>query len=394
MKYNENDQVELKREFTDDIKKEIIAFLNTKGGTIYVGVDDNGVIFPITNNRERDDIDTKIGNWIQNSFYPDALSYIKHYFNEDGVMVIDVKEGDNKPYYLREKGPKSSGVYKRVGRSARPVSDDEILSMIMESKGFSYEKEISDEQSLTFKKFDSICEDNGISHNKRQYKSLGLINSDGLYTNLALLMSDQSPIEVKFAKYDKKLNFTVKSIYKGSLMKILEDVLEHASRYNDVSAVIDGKSFKRIETISYPGVCLREGILNAFCHADYFIRSNIKIEFYDNKVKITNPGGIYKASLEDIMSGIQTYRNPGLVKIMNKLGYIENFGTGIPRILEAYENSNAKPEFVPSENFFVLTLPNLNDPTNDPVIDQVNDSINSSFYKKDCLKKRKHYYSR
>lgn len=382
MKYFEDNNHELKRELNSSVKKEIVSFLNTKGGTIYVGVDDDGKVFPFTDNKVRDEIDTQLGNWIQDSFYPDITSLIKYSFNKDNVMVIEVLEGLNKPYYLKEKGPKPSGVYKRVGRSARQASEDEILSMIMSSKDFYYEKEVSDEQDLSFKKFNQICEENNVAHDIRSYKSLNMINSDGQYTNLGLLMSDQSPIEVKFAKYDKNMNFIVKKIYSGSLVKILEDVLEHSSGYNDVSAIIDGKSFKRIETMSYPGASLREGILNAFCHADYFIRSNIKIEFYDDKVKITNPGGIFKASLEDILGGIQTYRNPGLVKILNKLGYIENFGTGIPRILEAYSNSIKKPEFKPTENFFVLVLPNMNDPVKYPVNDLVTFQINdpSNYY--------------
>ena len=108
---------------------------------------------------------------------------------------------------------------------------------------------------------------------------------------------------------------------------------------------------ERIETISYPGASLRETILNAFAHANYFIRSNIKIEFYEDKVKITNPGGIFQATLEQIFDGVQTYRNPGIVNILSKLQYIENFGTGIPRILLAYENSVRQPEYIPSESF-------------------------------------------
>ena len=75
--------------------------------------------------------------------------------------------------------------------------------------------------------------------------------------------------------------------------------------------------------LSYTGASLHESILNAFCHSNYFIRANIKIEFYDDKVKITNPGGIYQATLEQIFDGVQTYRNPGLVNILSKLHYIE-----------------------------------------------------------------------
>lgn len=148
--------------------------------------------------------------------------------------------------------------------------------------------------------------------------------------------------------------------------------LENAANYNEVSAIIDNTSWKRIETISYPGASLRKAILNAFSHANYFIRSNIKIEFYEDKVKITNPGGIFQATLEQIFDGVQTYRNPGLVNILSKLQYIENFGTGIPRILHAYENSVRQPEFLPSESFFILKMPNMNfDPINDPINDPI-----------------------
>lgn len=79
------------------------------------------------------------------------------------------------------------------------------------------------------------------------------------------------------------------------------------------------------------------------------------------------------------MDGVQTYRNPGLVNILNKLHYIENFGTGIPRIMEAYANSNKKPVFDPSGNFFILTLPNLN------YIDAINDQVKVGLIKDDKL---------
>ena len=378
--YEESELVELKQQLTDEVKNEINAFLNTKGGTIYIGVTDDGEVLPITDKKERDKLDLTVASWAREAFFPVPSDLIKHYYNSDNVLVIEVKAGADKPYYLREKGPKPSGVYKRVGRSKRKATEEEILSMIMESKNYSFERDISEEQELTFKYFFSVCEENGIEHDERHLKSLNLLTKDGQYTNLALLLSDKSPIVVKFAKYDKDMNFIVKAEHKGSLLKVLNDVLEHASNYNEISAVINGKSFKRIEKISYPGASLREAILNAFAHADYFIRSNIKVEFFDDKVKITNPGGIYQATLEEIMDGIQTYRNPGLVRILNKLHYIENFGTGIPRILHAYEKENAKPLFEPTENFFKLSLPNTNfnadplvDPIEDPILDPLND---------------------
>ena len=100
-------------------------------------------------------------------------------------------------------------------------------------------------------------------------------------------------------------------------------------------------------------------MLNAFCHADCFLRSNIKIEFYSDKVRITSPGGLYNATLESIMQGRQTYRNPKLVHILDKMGLIENFGTGIPRTLDAYQNTGHMPKFDDSKYFFSVELSNL-----------------------------------
>ena len=103
-------------------------------GTVLVGVEDDGSIYEPFQSVDKDYLDTKIANWLQDTIYPLPSYLVKHYFNEDGVLVIDIKEGKDKPYYLREKGPKPAGVYKRVGRSIRKASEDEILRMIMSSK--------------------------------------------------------------------------------------------------------------------------------------------------------------------------------------------------------------------------------------------------------------------
>ena len=389
MEYAGSERVELKQKLTDDVKKEIVAFLNSNGGTIYVGVKDNGELEAPLTREEKDFLDTKLANWVNDVFYPSVSSLIRFHFQGDGVFAIEVNPGLDKPYYIKEKGPKPSGIYLRVGTASRMASENEILLMLLDSRKYSYEEDVSEEQELTFHYFDEVCEENHIPHEKRNLCSFRMINKFGEYTNLALMMSDQSPIVVKFAKYDRNLNFTTKKEYSGSLLKVLNNVLENAANYNDVSAVINRDSWQRIETISYPGASLREGILNAFCHSNYFIRSNIKVEFFEDRAKITNPGGIFQATLKQIMEGVQTYRNPGLVNILNKLHYLENFGTGIPRILEAYRGAKKQPIFDPSDNFFLLTLPNLNyrenkaDPINDPVNDPVNIDLDSGHYFKD-----------
>ena len=358
--YHEDERTELKRELINDIKCEIVALLNSDGGTIYVGVDDDGKVIGFDDYKIKDEMDLKIGNWMQDSFYPKPFGLIQYAFNNDNVLVVSVCKGTRKPYFLKDKGPKPSGVFIRVGRSKRKATNEEILHMIMESHNYSYEDDISNEQELTFKEFERTLDDNGIKPTSRLMNSLGLKNKHGLYTNLGYIMSDQSNIVVKLAEYDDNMNFKIKKSFGGSLVTILKNVEEQAERLNDLKIIIDGNTFKRIETKSYPGASIREMIMNAICHADYFIHSNIKIEFFPDKVKITSPGGIFNASLEDIMNGVQTYRNPKLVHIFDKLGMIENFGTGIPRTIYSYEDYDIQPEFKITNNFFVVTLPNIN----------------------------------
>ena len=110
---------------------------------------------------------------------------------------------------------------------------------------------------------------------------------------------------------------------------------------------------------------------NAFCHTNYFIRSNIKVEFYKDKAKITSPGGLCKATLEDMPKSIQTHRNERLVHLLGKIGLIENYGTGIPRTLNACKGTGEEPKLCDSENFFIVYLPNLN--YNDEINDKIND---------------------
>ena len=282
------------------------------------------------------------------------------YFYEDGVLAIHVKEGDSKPYYLTEKGPKPSGTYIRVGRSKRPATDDEILTMIRDSSGWLWENQISNEQGLTFDVLTKFANRKNLVFNQSKYKTLKLMNEKGEFTNVGLLLSDQNPIEVKFAVYDKNMNFKIKKEFQGSIISIADEILNYSELFNDTSAKIIPGQISRVETKSYPGASLREGIINAICHADYSLPSNIKVEFFRDKVRIINPGNVYNSTLEAVLGGVQTFRNPALVNVLYKLGFIENYGTGLQRIREAYENEELKPEFKVIDRYFFLTLPNLN----------------------------------
>lgn len=384
MKYEESDRVELKREITKDLDKEIIAFLNAEGGSIYIGVEDDGTVIGIDNN-VRDSLDLQISSIISDAIKIDARSLIRHYFNEDNVMVIEVMKGDNKPYYLSSTGPRPNGTYIRVGRSKRQATDGEIISMIRDYSKSNWEDEISPKQELNFSYINLYFHDKNLEFGEDKYFTIGIKNSDSKFTNLALLLSDENPTIVKMACYDNVLNFKYKKEFSGSIIKIVNDVLNEAEMFNITSAVIPDVGGIRKETRSYPGKSLREAILNALCHADYSMPSNIKIEFYSDRVEITNPGGIYRYNVDDILLGIQSFRNPKLIALLHKLGFIENYGTGIKRIREAYPNYDIGTFLINSRQWFRVTLPDLNREQS-PLGDNVPQNVPQNFPQTDLDK--------
>jgi len=383
LKFEESECIEFKEIFTDKIKCEIIAFLNTNGGKILVGINDDGCVIGVNN---RDEVDGVLSSWIRDSFFPNITPYISYYYDDYDVLVIEVKEGKQKPYYLTNKGPVPSGVYIRIGRSCRKANEFEILQMIRDSSGYSYEQDKSLEQNLHFTSLKMYFDKENIEFNVSKHKTLNLINKDGEYTNLGYLLSDENNIEVKLAVYKgtNSCEFKVKKELTGSMISIAHQILDYAKLFNDTSAKIVGYQLERIEQKSYPDIALREAIINAVCHCDYSRLSNIKIEFYDDKVVITSPGGIYGGiSLDDIFSGKQSFRNPGLINVFSKLNMIENYGTGIQRICGAYRNFERGDIFIVDKNFFTVILKNVkyisqNVSCHDSQNDSLNDSKNIS----------------
>ena len=147
MKYEESNLVELKRSLNDDMIKEVIAFLNSYlGGTIYVGINDDGSFYNPTQ-EEKDLNESRIINWIRDeAIYPNCSDFVDISYNEDQVLTIKINPGDKKPYYLKSKGLTPSGVYIRYGRNKSQASQEEISRMLRERDNIAFESLISKEQ--------------------------------------------------------------------------------------------------------------------------------------------------------------------------------------------------------------------------------------------------------
>ena len=130
----ESENTEFKAKLTDEIYKEVIAFANTDGGVIYIGVDDNGNVVGIDN---VDDTYTRITNGIRDAIQPDVTMFVKYKLEDNRVVKITVGEGSYKPYYLKSKGLKPNGVYIRQGASSVQASSEQIRRMIKVSDAVS-----------------------------------------------------------------------------------------------------------------------------------------------------------------------------------------------------------------------------------------------------------------
>jgi ATP-dependent DNA helicase RecG len=361
MQLKESETTEFKSIITDDIKKDVIAFANSSGGILYIGVDDNGDIIGL------ESADSKlidINNMLRDGIKPDITLFVQckvEHIADKSIIRLDIQRGAERPYYLVRKGIRPEGVYVRHGAASVPATDTAIRKMIRETDGDSYEKLRSTEQNLTFESAKYEFSIRKISFEASQIATLGLMNSDKIYTNLALLLSDQCVHTVKVAVFQD----TTQQIFKdrhefgGSLFRQINEVYNYLDLNNKTAATFD--KLLRIDSRDYPEIALREALLNAVIHREYATNGSILIKIFSDRIEFISPGGLISGiEIDDIMSGYSACRNAKLAAVFYRLQLIEAYGTGITKIFEAYKTAPVHPKIALTPNVFKLILPNLN----------------------------------
>lgn len=359
--FTEGLHMELKREYTDDIKKTVIAFANTAGGALYIGIDDHGEISGVT---DGDDTMLRVSGSVRDSIKPDITLFVDYRLekiDEKTVVVVDVQKGTASPYYLAGKGIRPEGVFIRQGASTVPASASAIFNMIKQTDGDNYEKLRSLNQELTFREADKSFSDREVAFGEGQQISLGIKTGDGVYTNLGLLLSDQCRHTVKMAVYEglQKEVFRDRREFEGSLLRQLSDAYEFIEKNNRIRA--EYKGLQRIDEHDYPEEAIREALLNSLVHREYSFSGSTLISIFEDRMEFVSIGGLVKGiTFDDIMLGVSITRNEKLANIFYRLGLIEAFGTGISKILKSYENSANQPVIETTDNAFKMILPNRN----------------------------------
>lgn len=357
----EGKTIEFKREYMDDIKYIVIAFANTEGGKLYIGINDDGTICGVS------DVDNnmlKLTNMIRDVVRPDVTMFTDCTVEQiDGkqIIVLTVQRGTARPYYLHSKGVRPEGVYVRQGASSVPASETAILNMIKETSGDCYEDARSINQQLTFEKATAYFNKKGVDFGDAQKRTLNLISKDGTYSNLGMLLSDQCIATIKMAVFEgsKKSIFKDRKELMGSILQQLEDAYSYIDQFNHTRAEFEG--LDRIDKRDYPPEAVREALLNAIVHKDYSVSGSTLISIFDDRIEFVTIGGLVRGiSYDDIMLGVSALRNQHLANVFYRLQLIEAYGTGILKINECYMDKAAKPIIEVSNNAFKITLPNLN----------------------------------
>ncbi len=361
MLFRESETVELKEVVVDDIKKEIIAFANCDGGKLYIGVRDDGTVIGLDN---ADSVSLQISNMVRDAIKPDITMFL-HYEtiveNGKNIVAVDIQRGTDRPYYLAKKGMRPEGVYVRQGYSSVPATDTAIRRMIRETDGDRFEAMRCLNQDLTFEATKKEFELRKTDFGSQQMRTLKLINQDGLYSNLALLLSDQCVHTIKVAVFQgtDQTIFKDRREFTGSLMQQMNEVYDFIDFRNQTRATIE--KLYRIDVRDYPEVAVREALLNLLVHRDYSFSASAFISIYEDRIEFVSIGGLMPGiELEDVMVGISVCRNQDLANVFYRLHLIEAYGTGMGKIMKAYESMQVKPVIETTKNAFKIILPNIN----------------------------------
>ena len=355
IRQGENERLEFKRSFQNDAIQTIVAFANSEGGSVVVGVDNDGTPFGTTFGRETL---PKILNKITGAAEPTVVPEVQ-LVEIDGkpVCVITVSEYPLKPVSTRGR------CFRRVGNANNQMPPAEIAQMHMRSTGTSWDALPATGKTISDIDLDTVSEYMAASTRtgRRQFaanadpvevlRKLELVKDDSATWAAILLFGKrpQSPLiqaTVHCGRFREKIHIMDDRLIEGSVLYQLNETMDFIQKHINVRFEITGEKAQRDTIWDYPLDALREAVTNAICHRDYASSSDIQIKVFDDSIRIWNPGVLaYDLSFEQLREGDYSShpRNKLIAQIFYDLEIIERYGSGIGRIDDACEKAGIPP---------------------------------------------------
>jgi len=348
-----------------EITEEVCAFANASGGVVLIGVDDANTIKGIT-------IDNAKRSAIQNSIN-EISPVLKCDFNiieVDGknIAVIEVPSGQNKPYVL------SGAIYVRQGPNSQKLTTvEEMRDFFQQADKIYFDDAICKEANIE----DDIAKENintfrfeaglvNVTSNEQLFTNLKLVTNDGQLKNGTVLFFGSNPekffekavircvafdgIDKRYIVDDKVMTGTLYQQYQKSMIWLKSKL--------DVRYDIEGEGGKpRKELWEIPETAFKETIINSLAHRDYYDKgARITIEVFDDRVEISNPGGLVSAVPKSEFGKRSASRNPLIFGLFERMRLVEQIGSGITRIRDVMNDEGLTPPEFNIDGMFTVTL--------------------------------------
>ena len=416
-KLTELKDVEFKQEIPQDSSKYVktlIAYANTQGGTLIIGVEDETLkVVGVPNDTLFQQMDS-IANAVADSCEPQIIPEIEPYtLNGKTIIIVSVPPLFKRPYYLKSKGM-FEGTYVRLGPTTRLAYPELVRDLVREGDNVTWDELPCREYEVTEKAINKLLRE--LNSRRRDWQMFNNIkeklppitvtnlenwnilkkteDGDYLATNaFTLLTSDRfqfSKLQCGVFKGTDKVHFLDKREFTGPLLKQIDEALSFVRR--NIRLEVKIKTLVRQELLELPEDAFREMIVNGVCHRNWTEPSCVQVNIYDNRLEVLSPGGLYNGlKYEEAMSGHSKFRNRSIANIFFQIGLTEGWGSGIKRIRDAAKSYGLpEPEFIEFPQSFLTNLyrkPLLPtepfDLTNSSVIDEkssVIDEKSSAFF--------------
>ena len=355
---DEKQDIEFKQSWRDEYLKWICAFSNTQGGTLYIGVRDDGEVLGVEDSHKlSEDIPNKILNTM-------GLICEVNLLSDADKKYFQIK-AEKYPFPVSYHGK----YYKRSGSTTQEVTGYELDAMILRVHGRTWDSipvphvtvdDLDNESIKIFKK-------RALEHNRLDAESLNVSN-DVLFRNLRLYENDyltrsaimcfhpdpETWVQCAYIKIgffaDNDADILYQDEIHGSLIMQVEKAMDLIyTKY--MKALISYDGIYRNETFFFPKAAFRELLLNAVIHRDYLKPTPIQIKIYEHKIRIWNYGKMpVEVPVEKLFEPHSSEpRNPGIANVFFKAGYVESWGRGYKNITDICKERRAVLP-VPEEN--------------------------------------------
>lgn len=356
-------KVEFKEKFSN-LDREFVAFANTAGGVIYLGVDDSGKIVGI-------DIDNACKSQISDIAHncDPSIKITFQEYRQERVLAVLVPSGNDKPYRCKE------GFYVRNGPSTQKLKRDDIITLINQADKMRFDEALNEHfyypKDFSREALDEYLRISGIATHVSAHDILISLNaaeevqSQLKFTNAGVLFFAKQPQQffpesyITAIKYKTAERFSIidKKDFKGSPLSQIEQTLSFILRHMSVEPNINMRKGSllgaRQDVYEYSPLAIREAVINAVAHRDYlYDSSHIYVHMFPDYIEIENPGGLYRGLNVDDLGKRSVRRNRLIADLLHRAGFIERVGSGFSRMQQGLLENNNPPLEVIATNFF------------------------------------------